>query len=167
MAGAILTRSSSRQRCQTTDKARYSEYLNTVKNGKCPYRKSAGMPQAVQRGAPLRRRRKLCFWTACFCNPSVFAVTAPLSKKSLLCKSFSGARNSPLFLISVGFSCGACACLGARERSERVTGRRQPPRQLCRRLVQDKHTSRSHTRIFTAYRPNKHRREIFPKQCVP
>ena len=85
------------------------------------------MPQAVQRGAPLRRRRKLCFWTACFCNPSVFAVTAPLPKKSLLCKSFSGARNSPLFLISVGFSCGACACLGARERSERVTRAATPP----------------------------------------
>ena len=107
------------------------------------------MPQAVQRGAPLRRRRKLCFWTACFCNPSVFAVTAPLPKKSLLCKSFSGARNSPLFLISVGFSCGACACLGARERSERVTGRRQPPRQLRRRLVQDKHTPCCHTRKFS------------------
>ena len=29
----------------------------------------------------------------------------------------------------------ACACLGARERSERVTGRRQPPRQRSRRLV--------------------------------
>ena len=85
------------------------------------------MPQAVQRGAPLRRRRKLCFWTACFCNPPVFAVTAPLPKKSLLCKSFSGARNSPLFLISVGFSYETCAWLGARERSERVTRAAQPP----------------------------------------
>ena len=38
----------------------------------------------------------------------------------------------------------ACACLGARERSERVTGRRQPPRQRSRRLV-----SKTSTR-FTA-----------------
>lgn len=61
------------------------------------------------------------FWADCFRNPPVFAVTAPLPKKSLLCKSFSGARNSPLFLISVGFSYETCAWLGARERSERVT----------------------------------------------
>ena len=72
--------------------------------------------------AALRRRRKLCFWTACFCNPSVFAVTAPLPKKSLLCKSFSGARNSPLFRISVGFSYETCAWLGARARQRAGDG---------------------------------------------
>lgn len=60
------------------------------------------------------------------------------------------ARTTPLFCISVGFSCGACACLGARERSERVTGAASAaPVSFAADLYQDKHTPCCHTRNFS------------------
>ena len=104
------------------------------------------------------------------CKYGIKTENARFGMRAAIAKRFSGdaaPERLRFFRISVGFSCRACACLGARERSERVTGRLRRPRQLCRRLVQHKHTSRSHTRIFTAYRPNKRRRETFPKRCVP
>ena len=86
------------------------------------------------------------------CKYGIKTENARFGMRAAIAKRFSGdaaPERLRFFRISVGFSCGACACLGARERSERVTGRRQPPRQLRRRLVQDKHTPCCHTRKFS------------------
>ena len=87
------------------------------------------------------------------CKYGIKTENARFGMRAAIAKRFSGdaaPERLRFFRISVGFSCGACACLGARERSERVTGRRQPPRQLCRAdLYQDKHTPCCHTRNFS------------------
>ena len=94
--------------------------------------KKRSPPQAVQRGgfatAALSRRRKLRFSAACQSNPSALLRYVSSSQKVL--RYFLGA----LLFCSV-CSFGRALGFGARARSARVTVRRQPHRQLCRRLV--------------------------------
>ena len=125
----------------------------------------AAIAKQVRGDAAPRRRRKLCF------------LGGLLSQSARLCRYGSSSQKVLRYFLGalfVRFSVFDSVRLAGRvlvsapaRGSARVTGRRQPPRQRSRRLVQDKHTSRSHTRIFTAYRPNKRRRETFPKRCVP
>ena len=94
--------------------------------------KSGSRSQAGQRdgfaAAALSRRRKLCFSGGLSLQVRLFgSVTAPLPKK------FFDTFWEPCW---VWFVCsGRALGFGARERSERVTVRRQPHRQLRRRLV--------------------------------
>ena len=86
------------------------------------------------------------------CKYGIKTENARFGMRAVIAKRFSGdaaPERLRFFRISVGFSCGACACLGARERSERVTGRRQPPRQLRRRLVsRQAHALLPHPKLF-------------------
>ena len=80
--------------------------------------------------------RRLAFATRPFCS-----VTSPLPKKSLLCKSFSGALFawfSVLFLLSFPWRVLGC---GARARSAKVCGAATAaPQCLKAALVYAKHT---------------------------
>ena len=66
-------------------------------------------------------KRKPCAAGKAAADPERFSGTAP--------------RRRAFVRFSVWLPVGACAWFGARERSERVTARRQPHRQRSRRLV--------------------------------
>ena len=87
------------------------------------------------------------------CKYGIKTENARFGMRAAIAKRFSGdaaPERLRFFRISVGFSCGACACLGARERSERVTGAASAaPVSFAADLYQDKHTPCCHTRNFS------------------
>ena len=116
---------------------------------------SAAMPRPVV-------AVNFAFWADCFRNPPVFAVTAPLPKK------FSDTFWEPClcaFPYLIRYRLRDVAWLGARARQRAGDGAASAaPSALPPTCIKDKHTSRSHTRIFTVYQPHIWRKRLFQSE---
>ena len=88
-----------------------------------------------------------------------FGMRAAIAKQI---RGDAALRTTPLFRILFGTDCGTCACLGARARQRAGDGAASAaPSAKPPTCIKDKHTSRSHTRIFTVYQPYIWRKLLF------
>ena len=91
------------------------------------------------------------------CKYGIKTENARFGMRAAIAKRFRGdaaPERLRFFRISVGFGCEACACLGARALQRAGDGAASAaPSAKPPTCIKDKHTSRSHTRIFTVYLP--------------
>ena len=92
------------------------------------------------------------------CKYGYKTENARFGMRAAIAKQVRGDAAPERFRFSVFDSvtdCGTCACLGARARQRAGDGAASAaPSAKPPTCIKDKHTSRSHTRIFTVYLPH-------------
>lgn len=120
-----------------------------IKTEKARFGMRAAIAKQVRGDAAPRRRRKLCFLGGLLSQPARLRRYGSSSQKVL--RYFLGALFIRFSVFDSVRIAGRVLVSAPARGSARVTGRRQPPRKLCRRLVSKTSTRLALTPVYLPY----------------